>query len=515
MPPITRGPSLRRPGYAHRDLIEVGQQAETVARPGLDHQRRAPKEECFTSKDAILRPSDESNASPDTAKDKIGSENESRARDRSSLRSATVTLTQGQEPGPIRRHASVKSRPSRDTKADSVAGVSIGSSALPLRSQLSRSSSLRQPTRPVNKSEAATRLHSTDASIAENSTGSSKVGAVSAFLRTTQEDFPNNSPLIPQRGPAPTVSRSAAAHQRSQSSSVVLPGEPARSFPDAKNRFTSMSKPQFSTYQQHFSPRKPTLQVEPVKAPPITCHVDTDFTQATVLQDELLQLEWMYRSADKTLQEWIESGERKINEQHKKFIQEVCNIKKIEQNQQTRINGAALRDWLAMNTRNLSPQKVESLSQCVQALTDLAQPYERLSDVIAQFEAWYEATIDTLGNRSGDSQSENARFLQPLGQDWAETIAALVREFESCLRNLRQLGSGDGSSGLGLVLDSHTRFATGILDELNVMQVIQSKVLEQEDDWLACEISQLSVGKDNSEVSAGNLKHPAAWDRVR
>jgi hypothetical protein len=295
----------------------------------------------------------------------------------------------------------------------------------------------------------------------------------------------------------------------------VLLGETARSLPGAKTRMTSISKPQFSTYQQHFSPRKQSLQAEPMIAPPINCHVNTELTQTTALQDELLHLEWMCLSAHKTLQEWMESGERNINEQHKKYFQEVCNVKKIEHNQQSRINGVALRDWLAVDTSKLSSQKVESLSQCVQTLADLAQPYERLFDVIAQFEAWYDNTLDTLANRSGDSQSEDARFLLPLSQAWAETSVTLVQEFESCLRNLDLLGSCDGSSGLGLVLDSHTRFTKGILDELNVMQLIHSMVLQQEDDWIACEISQLSVGKDNSKVSAGNLKRPAVWDRVR
>ena len=515
MPPLARGPSLRRPGYAHRDLIEGGQQAETIARPGLDHQRRAGKEECFTSEDAILRSNDESNVLSDTSKDKTRRVNEDRLRDRSSLRSATITSTQGQETG-LRRQASVKSGQGREVRPGPTAGASMSSSALPLPKQLSRSSSLRQPTRLVNRSGAVARLHSTTASAVESSADTTKLGAVSAaLLQSTQEDITTNNHLITPRGPVSTASRSAAAHHRSQSSSVVLSGEAARSLPGAKTRLSSISKPQFSTYQQHFSPRKQSLQAEPIIAPPITCHVNTDFTQATALQDELLQLEWMYLSAHKTLQEWMESGERNISEQHKKYFQEVRNVKKIEQNQQSRINSVALRDWLAMDTSKLSSQKVESLSQCVQTLTDLAQPYERLSDVLAQFEAWYDDMLDTLGNRSGNSQSQHARFLRPLGQAWAETSATLAREFECCLRNLDLLGSVDGSSGLGLVLDSHARFTKGILDELNVMQLIQSMVLQQEDDWITREISRLWVGNGDSEVSAGNLKRPAVWDRVR
>jgi hypothetical protein len=515
MPPLARGPSLRRPGYAHRDLIESGQQPETIARPRLDHQQRAGKEECFASEDAIHRSSAASNVVSDNSKDKSRKGNEDRVRDRSSIRNAAVTSTQEQEPR-LRRHVSVKSGQGRDVRAGPVAGTGMSASALPLPKQMSRASSLRQPTRLVNRSETVARLHSRTSSAVESSTDSTRPGAVSAAcLPTTQEDLTTSHRLSSPREPVSATSRSTAAHQSTQSSSVVLPGETARSLTGAKHRLNSISKPQFSTYQQHFSPRKQSLQAEPIIAPPNACRVNTDFTQATALQDELLQLEWIYLSAHKTLQECLSTGERNINEQHKKYFQEECNVKKIEQNQQSRINGVALQDWLAMDTNKLSSQKVESLSQCVQTLTDLVQPYERLSNVIAQFEAWYENTLDTLGNRSGDSHSEAARFIRPLGQPWAETRATLVREFESCLRNLDMRGSGDGSSGLGLVLDGHARLTKGILDELNVMQLIQSMVLQQEDDWIACEISQLTVEKDKSEVSAGNLKRPAIWARVR
>ena len=509
MPLPSRSRSLRQPGHVHRDLIVDAQQTASIERhgPGLH-----PEE--LDVSEVVRRQSGPESQSPAVNAEKVaGSGNEKPVQERSSFRITTGTSTQRQDPRHIHRQINVKVIQNGDLKGVPTGGGDIGSSGVPFLSQLSRSSSLRQPTAPAPKAEAVKRLHAGKAAIDGCSTTSSRSGTVSTVsLRPAQRDFPTHSLFKPSPKPVSIASKPVDTQRRSQSG-VLLKRETDKAFPGVQNRLTSVARPQFSTYQQQFSPRKEKRHTDPVKVPPSTFPASTDFNQITALQDELLQLQWMHHSSHKTLQAWTESGERRIREQYEKHIQDACHVKTLEQKQQSHISGAALRNWLGIGTGKRSFKKVESLAQDVQALTDLTQPHERLQDAIEKFEAWCENTIDTLGERSDEKGRQYPRFIHSLGQSWVDTVAALVRSFESCLWNLQELGPVEESSGLSLVLGGHIRFAQGILDELHAMQLIHSLVLDREDSWIQGKISALLAEKDQSELPSWGSKHPAAWER--
>jgi CII-binding regulator of phage lambda lysogenization HflD len=519
MPVLSRSRSLRQPGYTHRELIEDGQQKGTVAKYGVKHKEASarPATQEHGTSEAVLPLAFEKPQGSTTNSQNVcegGSERTERAC--SPLRSSRTTSTRSQEPRRISRPVSGQIKRNGNAKANTAAASNPSLSGLPLPNQLSRSSSLRQPVDSANRSAAVKRLHSRNKSVAENTTGSTRMRILSTDASSeAQEGHPVDAQLmLPPPSHASTASKPVAAHRRSQSSGVMVEnGRTQATIPGAPNRVKSLAKPQFSTYQQQYSPRKPEPQIEPVMLPSVTSLASTDFDHLTALQDELLQLQWIFFSSHKTLQRWTESGERKINGQHKKHVHEACKVKAMEQNQQNFINGAALRDWLAMMSKETKPfDKVESLSQCVQTLADLTRSNETLSQVIEQFGAWYENTIDILGERSSGRGSETPRFIQSVGEIWAEKTTALVRSLRSCLRSLQILGPGEGSSGLGLVLDLHIRYTEGILEELNAMETIHSMALDQENDWINCRISALLVTNCKPELSGSGSKRPAAWD---
>jgi hypothetical protein len=517
MPLLSRSRSLRQPGYTHREPIEDGQQTGTVAKYGVKHKgaARPATQERGTSEGVLPLAFEKSEGSTTNLQNVCESGSERTERERSPLQSSRATSTRSQEPRRSSRPVSGQAKRNGNAKANTTAASNPGLSGLPLPNQLSRSSSLRQPVDSANRGAAVRRLHSRNKSVAESTTGSNRLRMLSIDAPSeAQEGHPVDAQLmLPPPSHTSTASKPAAAHRRSQSSGVMIEnGRTQATIPDALNRVKSLAKPQFSTYQQQYSPRKPKPQIEPVMPPSVASLASTDFDHLTALQDELLQLQWIFFSSHKTLQRWNESGERKINGQYKKHVHEACKVKAMEQNQQISINGAALRDWLAMAKETKSFDKIESLSQCVQTLTDLTRSNEKLSQVVEQFGAWYENTIDTLGERSSGRGSETPRFIQPLGEIWAEKITALVRSFRSCLRSLQVLGPGDGSSGLGLVLDVHIRYTKGILEELNAMETIHSMVLDQENDWINCRISALLVTNYNPDLSGSGSKRPAAWD---
>lgn len=267
-------------------------------------------------------------------------------------------------------------------------------------------------------------------------------------------------------------------------------------------------------HQHQFSPRKPSSQNILAPVGVLTPHVGTDFSSIRALQDELLQLHLMLFSSDKTLREWIQYAEEKLNNQGEILFREACHIGAIEQDQQNRINGAVLQEWVGIREGKKAFEKIGSLAQCIQTLGDLMRPTEKLSRVIHLFKEWYEITITIRSEKPAQNPIQEPHFARFLGHDWAETIKALVGSFEQCLRTLQELGAGSGTTGLGMILDTHTRLTKNILGELYAMEVIHSLILDQEDDWIRHYVSDILVDKANSELFPHSSKHPVAWDRV-
>jgi hypothetical protein len=510
----SRSRSLREPGYTHRELREPAKRSVTLARPGLKNKLAGAESNPHESEEvnnALHKGNDE----PPISHSSAGNENEKgnahHLRLASSIRGSRTLSTQNEEPGIPGRQMNVNARRNGGTKAE----TNSRSSGLPLPSQLSRSSSLRQPTGSSNRGEAGRSSHSRYGSVAVASTDSNSLPIVPEICSAkTQRGCPPTTQTISPSIQPSAASRIAPIHQRSHSIGVVLGNRPPKHNTDAQNHFSSVGRPQFSTFQQHFSPKKQKLQIRPPAVSSNSGYAIADLHHIIALQDELLQLQCMFSPSHTTLQAWTESATREINEYYEKHIQETSDVMAIEKNQQMCINGAGLRAWLGMDAGQKHLENVESLAQCVQTLTNLTRPRERLPRVIEQFEAWYENTIDTLGGRSGGRLQANPRLIQPLEQSWTDTVASLVRTLQSCLQKLQALGAVNDTCAVGLVLEGHLSFTQSILDELETIESIHSMVLDQEDDWIKRRISSLFATENASDLSSCNSKRPTAWNRV-
>jgi hypothetical protein len=506
----SRSHSLRQPGYAHRELID-GTRRTT---PRAKHLEKT--QEWGASEDPQSRPAEDFRSRPAEPIFGNGSGSGQVAQQLSSNRSTTRTYTQSREHRLSARQRSIKGEQNVTINAAAPAGGHSSSSGLPLPGHLSRSSPIRQPADSGDRRDAVKTLHSSNVCVDQTSTGS-KLRPVSTTSRSqSQAECEVNTQSIPLPTRASSALKPAVLHGRSRSSGVVLEQGPASYGSGGQDRLTSLERPQFSTYHQRFSPQKQKPPIESNRVSHGTSYANTEVNALTALQDELLQLQWIYSSSHKTLQNWTESGERKIREQSKRHIREGCKLRRIEQSQQNYVNGAAIRDWVGTDGGNPALEKVEVLSRCIENLTELAQPHAKVSRVVEEFEAWYQDTSSTLGERSDDSEWRIPRFIQPLGQPWAATVSMLILSLGACLRNLEDLGSSDASSGLGLVLDSHRRFTKGVLDELTTIEAIHVMVLKQENDWVKDRISALLKPRPASESSPCSTTRiqSAAWHRV-
>ena len=505
----SRSRSLRQPGFAHRDLTDGAQRTTNVAK------NRESNREWRPSEDAKTGPGEH----PQTNLAKITSENESGSGQRQELSSSQ--RTNGTSARSQKRHLndrqnSIRRGEDGNPSAIAPAGGYKISSALPLPRLLSRSSSIRQPAGSVGSSIAVKSLHSRHASVEGASTDGSGLLPVSTPARLqAQAECGLHSHSIPLPSCVSTASRPVVGHNRSRSNGTVLERGSEKYYVADQESLSLLEKPQFSTYQQKFSPQKQKPSNEPTKVAQSPSYKTTEVTYLAALQGELLQLQWVYISSHKTLQNWTESGERRISEQRKKHIKEAWKLKELEQKQQNCIDGVVLRDWLDMDKGKTSFEKVETLSRCIQTLTNLSQPHAKLCRAVEEFEAWHQDTIDTLSERSGHCEWASPQCLQPLPQPWAENVTMLILSLGTCLRYLEELRSSDGSSGLGLVLDAHRRLTVGMLEELTTIKSIQRMVLEQEDDWIKGRMSALLLTTSETSASSpcGNTRS-AAWHRV-
>lgn len=519
MPLPSRTRSLRQPGYAHRELIEDIDQKGNGAKYGVERTisaaQRPETQEYGTSVSDVLNLSDGPPSSVVKAEPVDERVSRQHRRGRLALQDGTEIPSQQQDLRLDDRQVSAKAERSAGTTASPGAECNALSGGLPLLSQLSRSSSLRQPGIPLKRSEMAKRLHSRNASNVESSaTGGTRQILPRSSSKQEPGVIPADAQLLPRPPHASSNSKSFASHQRSQSSGIVIGTRLGEAFPNGSDRIAAITRPQFSMYQQQFSPRKPRIHntLAPVRA--FSSNGSTDVDSVRALQDELLQLQLILLSSNKTLRAWIEDAEGKLNRQDEILFRETSNVGVIEQDQQNRINGAVLQEWLGIKKGKKSFERIGCLAHCIQTLSDLMRPTEKLSQVIGLFEEWYEITITIRSERSGENQIQEPHFAQSLGQGWARTVEALGHSFELCLRTLQELGAGDGITGLGTILDTHTRLTKNILEELHAMEAIHSLVLDQEDDWIRHYASDIVGNRAKSKLFPHNSKHPVTWDQV-
>lgn len=510
MPIPSRSRSLRQPGYSHRELLENTKQSTGSTNHGVNDGeiRGVELERGNTSADEVTESVNNGPVSLATERRLGEVRNLQSDGARLSTRSSTHGSLQGQGDFGSGCRLSLQTAQRGGIRPSSGVSENVGSKRMPPPSQLSRSSSLRQPTSVSGDCESTKGLHSRNASVAGTSTISRLRSGSTAARPQAQEDRRAIAQSLPLPVPASTVAKTAVASRQNPSIASVRESGSKKPIQD---RLTPAARPQFSTYQQHFSPKKHSA-AEPTKISLNSPYSIPDIDQVSMLQDELLQLQWMYHFSHQRLQTWIEGRETTINQQRKKHLQEDRHVKKAEQNQQKRINAAALRDWLVVGKGQMSVEKVESLARHVRTLTDIAQSHAKLSQVVGQFKEWCREISDTLRERSEEGQVKSPKFLQSLGTTWTDTVTMLIHSVHSCLQHLQELGLGDTLSGLGLVLDGHIRFAQGVLDELCVMEDIHAMVLAHEEVWINSKITALLSAESESVSSPCGSRHYAAWE---
>jgi hypothetical protein len=293
-------------------------------------------------------------------------------------------------------------------------------------------------------------------------------------------------------------------------------------------------KPQFSTFQQHFSPKK-TIKVPAPSvsggqsdlqhaartiSPTRRKHSGPGHETATVsaeisrLQDELLPLQLMHDSSHSQQKKYLENTKRKFEDQFAALSQDYRELTAQEHAYYTKSNCMALQQWLSEGELP-SLGKMQTLAQCVQEVTTLTAPNSNLRIVMEEFETWFERMILISNSRcSGMALLEdNDIVIGPLSQEWHDNVALLHRKLDHCSQVLNNLGSARKGSGLAMVLDRHKLFVDDLRAELAYSSAIEEITLQQEQIWIDESIAKVMHGDDHTagDGQQNNLR-PGAWN---
>ncbi|KAJ9327806.1 hypothetical protein DTO027B5_3605 [Paecilomyces variotii] len=339
--------------------------------------------------------------------------------------------------------------------------------------------------------------------------------------KSTDPGSPQRSQMLPPARPTrsaslrqpatassakPPAGRGHARHRSqvvtsSSSSSSSRNEIPARS--DAASSVSlARSRPQFSTYQQHYSPKKNTKPPTPTTAASSASTeldsfmIPSSRSDIAALQTEILQLHLFYSSYNQQNMDWKTTSEKKLSKMYNSISDSYRSVLAQEQSIQRELNYLALANWSENIAKNTSRQdfaeQIQTLSHVVQEVNDMTESREgRYPKVVRVFEDWMENAAQVKQAREQASTSSTFMgdfdFLDPLDRTWKEEVDVLSARLDLCLRKLQNLdicGESDrdqlGNSALLRIANGHQELLASMLEELSVMRSIETDIVRSE-----------------------------------
>lgn len=283
---------------------------------------------------------------------------------------------------------------------------------------------------------------------------------------------------------------------------------------------TPRSRTQFSTYQQHFSPKKAT-RPPPAAAHPAPSTSSTALDPSLILpssapdlaalQTELLQLNLLHLCSTRQDAEWKADAEAHLRSKYDAVAKSYRAIVGQEKDRQRQINGRALQHWVQNSQEHNGHQgfaeQIQVLSQVAQEVCDLTESpgSSRYPRIVQDFEEWFLRAEEIQDYRAHPPPSGDfapaAVFIDPLDGAWKESAHALGLKLEHCLRQLQSLDIlGYGAIEERLEQSALVRTARRLdemiammVEELAVIRRIESDVVRAERRWVSELAQQLTA----------------------
>ena len=326
-------------------------------------------------------------------------------------------------------------------------------------------------------------------------------------------------PLLKATSRAPLVQSSAASGATSGTETRASISQLSRHPSHGRSVSTVAgvsNKPQFAAYQQHFSPRKPvpTLgnsanrSLEARHGPNFRSNssqvssVDERNIQADLpaqvirIQDELLQLQLLYDGSQDSLQKSQHRSNAELERQFIALQADATRLHAEEEAYSISFNTAAVLKWLD-HWDGGGGKEARALSQLISDIDDLTRFEGRYARVMAEFETWFDAMLQAVKRRSGDSEAEaggHASFgllIQPLGHGWRDEVAVLLRKLGAFSQTLDILGTATSGSRVQCILSTERLFVDNLLGELELATAIEATALRRQQTWIDSSVETL------------------------
>lgn len=249
-----------------------------------------------------------------------------------------------------------------------------------------------------------------------------------------------------------------------------------------------LSRPAFSTLQQHFTPRKtgkaPTSTF--LHPPSVDAGISSISSEVSSIQSELLQLHLLHRSFAETNRQWESSAERIMRARFDEVASMYQVMREQERKTQEQKNIQALREWGGSDSAFALAEQIHILSEPLHELPSLIDPNGRFRHLAAEFDRWIAWVEDVWAARKKGATRDDSdlKSADGLGDAWKAETASMTRRLTTSLRNLNRLTEPAPGSSIACIVSTSKQALHGFLEELHAMQAIEADIVHQEKAWV-------------------------------
>ena len=367
--------------------------------------------------------------------------------------------------------------------------------------QRTTSSAVPQVAKPVTRThQRATSLIPKQAEVVETEPNPSSL-LRKPSVRSNQYSKARQTPTATVQPPR----QKAGVHSSAASASLLTDNGPRQ----------PLLKPQFTAYQQHFSPRKPPRPASIASETPsyydgeATIH---DVPETKRLRDELLQLQLMHSGSQASLRRFESDARLKLESRLDALTHQNEAVLALEKHRDRCISHIALRAWLPEGNE-ARDTKLQQLATCLRDLDSLTAENGAYSSLMNQFQTWFEHMILAIDTRkpSRETTNEKLLFVEPIDPSWLQEVARIQRKLENLRQTLHDLGGSD-AGGIQFILTSYQGLANNVYEELDTCVSIHGVALEQDKAWVEKSLKTLLEGEISVAQQPEVMRRKGIWD---
>ena len=311
--------------------------------------------------------------------------------------------------------------------------------------------------------------------------------------------------------PSIVVSRNASSHQLTAPQKASRPLSSVPGVAPAP-RPTKPPKPEFSTLQQHFTPRKaPKALTSSFLALPSNRQSDAEkaLVETASLQAELAQLHLLHRCSGYVQKSWNESARSHLQSQFDEISRLYDDVSELSKSEKTLSNYPALLEW-SQNISNVEfAERLQILSRSLSEISNFLYSDSRYQRVLKTYETWFNHATRILESRKAAVEG-SLEFVEQLGDDWKAEVAKLEKRLASISRELDRLGKPRAGSTLDRVVGLLGDASRSMLEELETVTAIESALVVSEAEWIHKKVSKV-VSEMNDRKTSSSPPHEKVW----